>query len=314
MRDEKLITSPFLKTSTAQEVIDGMDLSGRRAIVTGGNSGIGVETVRVLANAGAAVTLAVRNVQAGRQVAESLRRDTPAELTLDVEQLELADPDSVRAFASRWQGPLDILVNNAGVMARPLERTPQGWEHQFATNYLGHFLLTLRLKDSLASAPAARIVSLSSTGHFYSPVAFDDINFTARAYDPMLAYGQSKTADVLLAVEATRRWAGDNVTANAVMPGGIRTNLQRHMSGPEWDAVDAAYDWKTVEQGAATTIFVATSPLIDGVGGRYFQDCQEAPVVDPEVGINEQRGVAAWALNPVAASRLWDTAVELLGE
>jgi NAD(P)-dependent dehydrogenase (short-subunit alcohol dehydrogenase family) len=226
--------------------------------------------------------------------------------------VELADRHSVQAFVKRWKGPLNILINNAGVMAEPLQRTEEGFEHQFATNYLGHFGLAVGLHDALAAGGPARIVALTSAGHFFSPVVFDDMQFEHRPYDPWLAYGQSKTASVLFAVEATRRWSGDGITANAVMPGGIRTELQRHQTGPEWEEVDRSYDWKTVEEGAATTVFVATSPLLAGIGGRYFEDCNEAEVVDPEIGHERQKGVAAYALDPEAAARLWDTSLELL--
>jgi NAD(P)-dependent dehydrogenase (short-subunit alcohol dehydrogenase family) len=201
---------------------------------------------------------------------------------------------------------------NAGVMASPLHRTDEGWESQFATNYLGHFGLAVGLHDALAQDPPARIVALTSSGHFFSPVVLEDINFERRDYDPWLAYGQSKTAAVLFAVEATRRWAADGITVNAVMPGGIKTNLQQYQSGPEWDAISDSYDWKTVEEGAATSVFVATSPLLDGIGGRYFEDSNQAEVVDPQTGHEQQKGVAAYALDPETAEKLWDSSLELL--
>jgi NAD(P)-dependent dehydrogenase (short-subunit alcohol dehydrogenase family) len=306
-----LITSKFSRYSTAEEVIAGIDLSGQRAVVTGANSGIGIETARVLASAGAEVTLAVRNVQAGHRVAASIKEQT-GNARIAVESLELADRASVQAFVERWRGPLNILINNAGVMAEPLRRTAEGWEHQFATNYLGHFGLSVGLHNALSDGAPARIVALTSSGHFYSPVVLDDLQFDQRPYDPWLAYGQSKTAIVLFAVEATRRWAGNRITANAVMPGGIRTNLQQYQSGPEWQAIDETYDWKTVGEGAATSVFVATSPLLDGVGGRYFENCQEAPVVDPDIGHERQLGVAAYALDRDTAEKLWDVSLQLL--
>ena len=311
MTPSDLITSPFGRHSTADDVIAGIDLTKHRAIVTGASSGIGVETARVLAAAGAEVTLAVRNVEAGHRVAASITERT-GNSNIAVEPLELADRHSVQAFVKRWKGPLNILINNAGVMAEPLQRTEEGWEHQFATNYLGHFGLAVGLHDALAAGAPARIVALTSSGHFFSPVVFDDLQFEHRPYDPWLAYGQSKTASVLFAVEATRRWGADGITANAVMPGGIRTELQRHQTGPEWEEIDRTYDWKTVEEGAATTVFVATSPLLAGIGGRYFEDCHEAEVVDPEIGHERQQGVAAYALDPDAAVRLWDMSLELL--
>ena len=313
MTSSDLITSKFSRHSTADDVIAGIDLSGHRAVVTGASSGIGTETARVLASVGAEVCLAVRNTDAGRQVAAVIEEQT-GNPNITVEPLELADRASVRAFVERWRGPLHILVNNAGVMAEPLRRTAEGWEHQFATNYLGHFALSVGLHDALSEGAPARVVALTSSGHFFSPVVLDDLHFDRRPYDPWLAYGQSKTAIVLFAVEATRRWAADGITVNAVMPGGIRTNLQQHQSGPEWQAIADTYDWKTVEEGAATSVFVATSPLLDGIGGRYFENCEEAPVVDPEIGHERQLGVAAYALDPQTAEKLWDVSMQMLNQ
>jgi NAD(P)-dependent dehydrogenase (short-subunit alcohol dehydrogenase family) len=306
------ITTPFNAESTAAEVIAGIDLAGRRAIVTGGASGIGVETARALAGAGAEVTLAVRNLGAGERTAADIIHSTGNKQVF-VAPLDLADQASVAALAAGWDGPLHILVNNAGIMASPLMRTPQGWEMQFATNHLGHFALATGLHRALAAAGGARIVSVSSSAHHRSPVVFEDINFEHRPYEPWSAYGQSKTANVLFAVEASRRWAGDDITANALMPGGIRTNLQRYVSDEDLDrlraaAGGAAARWKTPEQGAATSILVAASPLLDGVGGRYFEDCNEA-----EVGqLSARTGVAEYALDPEAAARLWPVSAEML--
>jgi NAD(P)-dependent dehydrogenase (short-subunit alcohol dehydrogenase family) len=308
------ITTPFTAESTAAEVVAGLDLSGRRVVVTGGASGIGVETARALAGVGAEVTLAVRNVDAGRRTAEEIAAST-GNPKVAVAPLDLADQASVAAFVEAWDGPLHVLVNNAGIMASPLMRTPQGWELQFATNHLGHFALAVGLHDALAAAGGARIVSVSSSAHHRSPVVFEDIHFEHRPYEPWTAYGQSKTANVLFAVEATRRWAGDGITANALMPGGIRTNLQRYVSDEELERLRAAAGgaelrWKTPEQGAATSVFVATSPLLDGVGGRYFEDVNEAVVGE----LSARNGVAAYALDPEAAARLWDVSVATLAD
>jgi NAD(P)-dependent dehydrogenase (short-subunit alcohol dehydrogenase family) len=309
------ITTPFGAQSTAAEVIAGIDLTGRRAIVTGGASGIGVETARTLADAGAEVTLAVRNVEAGVRTAEDIVASTGNKEVL-VSPLDLADPASVAAFTTNWDGPLHILVNNAGVMALPdLQLTPRGWEMQLATNHLGHFALALGLQKALAAAGGARIVSLSSRGHLRSPVIFDDLNFTARRYDPWLAYGQSKTANVLFAVEATKRWASDGITANAVHPGAIAaTNLSRHMDPEALAGLRASgmFSYKTIEQGAATSVLVATSPLLEGVGGRYFEDCHEAVVLDPGAVETSGSGVAPYALDPEAAARLWRVSADAL--
>jgi len=225
------------------------------------------------------------------------------------EPLDLADLGSVAAFAAAWTGPLHILVNNAGIMALPeLERAREGHELQFATNFLGHFALTTGLYPALASAGGARVVSLSSNGHMFSPVVFDDLDYRDRPYDPWSAYGQSKTADVLLAVEATRRWADDAILANALNPGAIATNLQQHTGGLRTPVERR----KTVQQGAATSVLLAALPLLASVGGRYFEDCTEAEVLQgpPEMFGG---GVAPWALDPEAARRLWEVAEKLVG-
>jgi NAD(P)-dependent dehydrogenase (short-subunit alcohol dehydrogenase family) len=300
-------TTPFGAQSTAADVIAGVDLSGQRAIVTGGASGIGVETARALAGAGAEVTLAVRNVEAGEKVARELSESTgnPA---IKVGELDLTDRKSVAAFAAAWEGPLHILINNAGIMMSPLDRTPEGWELQFATNHIGHFALALGLHPALARANGARIVALSSPGHLAAPVDFDDLAWETRDYDPSLAYGMSKSANVLFAVEANNRWGGDGITANAVAPGSILTNLQRYMPEETLNNIRNMPIWKTPEQGAATSVLVATSPQLDGVGGRYFEDCQQAGLNEP----GTRRGVAAHALDPESATRLWKVSTELV--
>jgi len=312
-----MLTIPFGFDSTAAEVIQGIDLSGRQAIVTGGASGIGVETARALASAGAAVTLAVRRPSEAERVAAELRAST-GNYAITVAPLDLADLASVEAFAAAWKAPLDILVNNAGVMAvKDLTLTERGYELQFATNHLGHFALALRLHDSLSAAGSARIVAVSSSGHLRSPVVFDDLHYTFRDYSPFGAYGQSKTANVLFAVEAQRRWARDGITVNALMPGGIATNLQRHVGGAAYmrGAAErfrrAGTALKTVEQGAATSVLLSASPWVESIGGRYFEDCNEAPVVrrPGEAGLG---GVAYYALDAENAKRLWDVSQDLI--
>jgi NAD(P)-dependent dehydrogenase (short-subunit alcohol dehydrogenase family) len=321
MNSHARLTTPFTRESTADDVIAGIDLTGKRAIVTGGASGIGVETARALASAEAEVTLAVRNLEAGERTAAEITAKT-GNKNVFVAPLELTDRASVDAFVKVWQGPLHILINNAGIMALPdLHRTPEGWELQFATNHLGHFRLTLGLHAALAAAGNARIVAVSSNGHLRSPVVFDDIHYINREYDAFSAYSQSKTANILFAVEANKRWATDGITANALMPGGIRSNLQRHMPEdlmtPEFKTILDNYPWRTTEQGAATSVFVATSPLLEGVGGRYFQDSNEAVQIDPTKGsivddAGEPGGVATFALDPEAAARLWDLSLKSL--
>jgi len=301
------ITTPFGFGSTADEVLHGVNLDGKHAIVTGGASGIGMETARALAQAGAGVTLAVRNLDAGRVVAQRITRAT-ANQNVFVRALDLADRRSITTFVAGWKGPLNILVNNAGIMALPsLERTSEGWEMQFATNFLGHFALTVGLRDALAAASGARIVSLSSSANMIAPVIFDDLHFDFLPYDPFVAYGQSKTACVLLAVEATRRWARDGITANALNPGAIATHLQRHTGGLKTPIERR----KTSAQGAATSVLLAASPLLAGIGGRYFEDCNEAPVVQRRPA-DFSGGVASYALDPTNAERLWDVALELV--
>jgi NAD(P)-dependent dehydrogenase (short-subunit alcohol dehydrogenase family) len=302
------ITTPFGAGSTAAEVAAGIDLTGKRAIVTGASSGIGIETARVLALAGAQVTLAVRNTAAGADVAAKINAEAGAERA-SVMELELAHLASVKAFAALWGNqPLHLLINNAGVMAPPFALLPSGWEQQFGTNHLGHFALTTALRPSLAAAQGARVVSLSSRAHQYSPVVFDDINFARREYDPWLGYGQSKTANILFAVEATRRWADDGIYTNALHPGAIETNLARHLDPsfiPTMKAQNITF--KTLEQGAATSVLLATSPLLEGIGGRYFEDCNEAV---PHPGGDSRIGVKDYALDPDAAQRLWELSEE----
>jgi len=301
------IKTPFGFRSTVDDVIDGIDLSGKYSIVTGGSSGIGIETARALAKAGANVTLAVRKTDAGEEIAANIRIST-GNPNVRVARLDLSDQSSVRQFATDWRGALHILVNNAGIMALPkLERSSEGWELQFATNFLGHFALTLGLHNALAAAAGARIVSVSSSGSLIAPVIFDDLHFNFLPYEPFVAYGQSKTACVLLAVEATRRWAAEGIFANALNPGAIATNLQKHTGGlrtpPELR--------KTPQQGAATSVLLAVSPLLDGLGGRYFEDCNEAAIVSRRP-TDFSGGVAPYALDPANAERLWNTATQLL--
>ena len=302
----KAIATPFGRHSSAAEVVEGIDLSGKRAIVTGAVSGIGIETARALASTGAEVTLAVRNTNAGVQTVADITATT-GNHNIHVAPLDLSDRDSIAKFVAAWDEPLHILVNSAGVMASPEQHTPEGWEMQFATNHLGHFALAIGLHDALAEDGAARIVSVSSSGHLMSPVVFDDIHFAFRPYDPWLAYGQSKTANILFAIGATARWFREGITANALMPGAIATNLQRHIGGKPLTPPELQ---KTPEQGAATSVLLATSVQMEGIGGRYFEDCNEATIVAN--GNGYRSGVAPYALNPDNADRLWEESLRLL--
>ncbi|MDV9172829.1 SDR family NAD(P)-dependent oxidoreductase [Streptomyces sp. W16] len=307
----------FSADTTAAEVIDGVDLHGRRAVVTGASSGIGVETARALAAAGADVTLAVRNTDAGARVAERLEKELPpGSGQLAVGRLDLADRSTISAFVAAWQGPLHILVNNAGVMATPeLTRTPEGREWQFGVNHLGHFALATGLHPALAAADGARVMSVSSIGHLFSPVVFDDLDYRFRPYDPWTSYGQSKTANALFAVGAAERWADDGITANALMPGNIAdTSLARHMDMDQVAAFMASGELalppqKTVEQGAATSVLLAASPTVEGVTGGYFEDCARSEPVTQRAGA--VAGVAPYALDRENAARLWTVSEDL---
>jgi NAD(P)-dependent dehydrogenase (short-subunit alcohol dehydrogenase family) len=302
----KLVT-PFGFESTTSDVLQGVDLSGRTALVTGANAGIGYETARALAGAGAEVVVAARRDSAGSEAAAQIAASTGNPHVWHV-LLDLADLESVAHAASAWSGPLHILVCNAGIMAVPeLTRTVQGHELQFATNYLGHFALAAGLRAALAAAGRARIVSLSSSAHLYSPVVFGDLDFRFRPYDPRQAYAESKTAMVMLAVEATRRWAGDGIYANAVNPGAIATGLQKHTGGLKTPADRR----KSVAQGAATSVFLAASPLVEGIGGRYFEDVSEADVRTESPGMFGT-GIADYALEPRYAELLWEVSAEMV--
>jgi len=313
------ISTPFTALSTAADVLQGVDLTGVRAIVTGGSSGIGVETARALTAAGAEVTLAVRNTVAGNAVAETIGKSTGANPPR-VRRLDLADRSTVASFIEGWDGPLHLLINNAGLVTGGLERTPEGWELQFATNHLGHFALAVGLHDALALGASerggARIVSLSSTAHMRAGVDFGDLHFERRDYDPQLAYAQSKTANSLFAVEATRLWASDGIIANAVNPGGVATGLQRNFTTQQRESLDAAeaagvFTYKTIEQGAATSMVAAVASELAHSGGHYLDDAREAYTVPNDADLAQHpHGVKEWALDPAAAQHLWSISTD----
>lgn len=310
---------PFGPESTTEEVLGDIDLSGRRAIVTGAASGLGTETARALASRGAFVTLAVRNLEAGQAVAQSIREST-GNPNVDVGQLELSVPDSVRVFAKQWlaEDPeLHLLINNAGIMACPLERTAEGWEMQLATNHIGHFLLTCLLAPALRAGAPSRVVNLSSGGHRFGPVDFEDPHFERRAYDKWLAYGASKTANVLFSVGLTARLGAAGVHANAVHPGVIMTALARHLQAEDLatlqeSAPSGGLTFKPVEAGAATSVWAATSPELEGRGGLYLEDCRVGEEVGPDA--DGEGGFAAYAVDPEAADRLWALSEEWVGQ
>ncbi len=315
------ITSAFGAKSTARDVAAGHDLTGRKAIVTGAATGIGVETARALAEQGAEVTLAVRNVDAGAAVAAEINK-TAAGPKARVQKLDLSNLTSVRAFVDEWGGaPVDILVNNAGVMACPHGYTTDDLEMQIGTNHFGHYALSAGLAPAMEKAAgagrSARLVELSSIGHRRSGINWDDPHYRTRPYDKWEAYGQSKTANALFAVAFNRRYAGRGITANAVMPGGIMTPLQRHLPREEM----IAFGWmdeagkindrfKSTEQGAATSVWAALAPELEGKGGLYLEDCAEAA---PWSEANPVQGVLPHALDAESAERLWDLSVKTTG-
>ncbi len=311
----------FDKDSTTDQVLDGIDLGGKVAIVTGASGGLGAETARALAARGAAVTLTARDTAKAEHVAETIRAAHPG-AKLDVRSLVLDRPDNVRAFAKSWLAEnraLHLLLDNAGVMACPLARTPEGWELQFATNHLGHFLLAALLVPALRAAGGARVANTSSGGHRFSPVVFEDIHFERRPYDKWSAYGQAKTANVLHAVELDRRLAASGVRAFGVHPGMIITELGRHLTpediaqlqGRAKERSSAGMpSWKTPQQGAATQCWAATAPELAGRGALYLEDCQLSGTTPPPGSM----GAEGWALDAEAAQQLWSVSEETLGE
>ena len=312
--------SKFGARPPAREVIAGHDLRGREAIVTGGASGIGIETVRALATAGARVIIATRDRTKGEAVAATLRKETGSD-AIEFAMLDLGSLKSVRAFVAQFlaQGrPLHLLINNAGIMATPLAYTEDGFEPQFGTNHIGHFALTIGLLTALKAARKARVVALTSIAHRRSDVNFDDPNFRVRPYDRWGAYGQSKTANSLFAVGVTQRWAGEGIIANAVHPGGIMSGLQKFVPREELLAmgwIDEAGNvnprFKTPEQGAATSIYAAVAPELEGNGGHYLEDCG---IAKPWTSEHPFSGVMPHALDSERARRLWEVSEEVIGK
>ncbi|MDE2930673.1 MAG: SDR family NAD(P)-dependent oxidoreductase [Chloroflexota bacterium] len=311
------VNSKFDRDTPASEVVQEVDLTGKLAVITGGSTGLGKETARALGNAGADVFIGARNEEKLENARlELLGAGTKAVYSVP---LDLMEPDSVEQFANAvldLDRPVDILINNAGIMACPLSRNSLGFEAQLATNFIGHALLTSLLAPALVRAKTARLVSLSSTGHHNSPIVFEDINYESREYEPFVAYGQSKTANVLLAVQAARHLADKGVTVTAVHPGMIETELGRHFSEEEWAGLMQQTkdldmpDFKTVESGAATSVWAATAPELEGLGPIYLEDCQVAPIVEEP---NAAFGVLQYALDPDLADQLWVKAEEMLG-
>jgi NAD(P)-dependent dehydrogenase (short-subunit alcohol dehydrogenase family) len=312
---QRPIGSGFGYRSTAAEVLEGIDLSAKLAIVTGGYSGLGLETVRALSGAGAEVIVPARRPEHAAEVLSGIER-------VRVDELDLGDLDSVRAFAQRVLDEgrgVDILINNAAIMAAPETRVGVGWEAQFATNHLGHFALANRLWPLLADGGGARVVALTSTGHKRSGIHWEDLQFE-HGYDKWDAYGQAKTANSLFAVQLDALGQGAGVRAFAVHPGGIFTPLQRHLAQEEmvaagWLDADGNPDdrFKTPEQGAATSTWAATSPQLEGMGGVYCENCDIAPPTVPDSPTARIEGVDPHAIDPESAARLWTVSAELTG-
>jgi NAD(P)-dependent dehydrogenase (short-subunit alcohol dehydrogenase family) len=321
--------SGFTAASTAADVLEGIDLSGRNVVVTGGHVGLGLETTRALAAAGASVVVGTRHPDGAAPALEGIER-------VEVERLDLMDPASVDAFAARYTAtgkPLHILVNNAGLMGGELVRDARGYESQFATNHLGHFQLSGALLPALRAANGARVVELSSWGHHLSDIRWGDPHFETGSYDGMVAYGQAKTANVLFAVELDRRWSGDGIRGYSLHPGGIvDTNLAPWLSIDDRRAmglldaagrpiIDPTRGLKTPQQGASTTVWAATSPLLNDIGGVYLMDNDVAPIDEatadfgPDIAASEldtSGGVMPYAIDPESAQRLWELSEQLL--
>ncbi|WP_135458340.1 SDR family NAD(P)-dependent oxidoreductase [Mycobacterium sp. DL99] len=327
-QNQRPIGSGFTAASTATDVLAGIDLSGRNVIVTAGHVGLGLETTRALSQAGASVVVGARSPERAAHALAGIDR-------VEVYPLDLMDPRSIDTFAARYldsRQPLHILVNNAGIMGGELVRDARGYESQFATNHLGHFQLTLGLLPALRGASGARVVEVSSWGHHLSDIHWDDPHFDTGEFDGMVAYGQSKTANVLFAVELDRRFAGEGIRGYALHPGGIvSTNLAPWLGEDGWRAmglvdddgqpvIDPERDRKTPEQGASTSVWAATSPRLDDLGGVYLQNNDVAPLeditepltLDITAGPMETTvGVTRYAVDPESAQRLWELSEKL---
>jgi NAD(P)-dependent dehydrogenase (short-subunit alcohol dehydrogenase family) len=332
--DKSKVLSGFSGASTADEVIQGIDLTGKIAIVTGGYAGIGLETTRVLHAAGARVIVPARDLKKAETALQGLDG-------VETGFMDLADPGSIDTFAKQFLAsgrPLHIMVNSAGIMAPPLVRDARGHESQFATNHLGHFQLTVRLWPALLAAKGARVVSVSSWGHRFSPFVFEDPDFEHRPYDRWSGYGQSKTANILFAVGLDKRGKPAGIRAFALHPGTIvSTDLKRYISEEDLkkagvlDAdgrpvLDPSRQLKTVEQGAATSVWCATSPQLDTLGGVYCENCNVSHVLGDDtaasggwdtIKMSERPagalGVYPYAIDPEAAERLWVLSERLTG-
>ena len=308
-------TDKFGAETTADEVLDGMELNGKVVLITGGTSGLGEESARALAAHGAQVIITGRNIEKANSVADSISKSTG--MPVETEQLELGSSRSIRSFADRIlqrQQEIDMLILNAGVMACPQAKTADGFELQFGGNHLGHFLVTGLILPKIANG--GRIVSLSSAGHQFSPVVFDDIQFENREYDRWASYGQSKTANALFAVGLNERLKGRNIEAFSVHPGAIMTELGRHLTEDDIARYEGLVEsgklkLKSIPAGAATQVLAATAPELQGFGGSYLADCQICATNDESESWNFVR---SYAVSPENADKLWAISEDLVGE
>ena len=320
------MAGPFGATSTTDEVLAGMDLSGKRVLVTGVSAGLGVETARALAARGAQVVGAARDLAKAESATAQVCADVAKGGGFELVELDLASLASVRAAAGRLLDtgkPFDLVIANAGVMATPFGHTADGFETQIGTNHIGYFVLVNRIASLIA--PGGRLVNLSSSGHRYADIDLEDPNFERTEYDPRVAYGRSKTANILFAVEFDRRHRERGVRATAVHPGGIQTELGRHVGKETLDSMLASinadlaklgqppFQWKTIPQGAATSVWAGAVADADAVGGRYCENCHVSEVTDGII-TPVSEGVRPYALDPERAKALWDRTEEWVGE
>lgn len=304
--------------TTADEVLDGVDLSGKRILITGGSAGLGVETARALAAHGADVIVTVRDMAKGAEAAKTIREG--ARGNVELLEMDLASLASVRAAADRLLSegkPLNVLIANAGVMACPQGTTADGFETQFGTNHLGHFVFVNKLVPLLVKGAPSRIVALSSSGHRFSDVSLDDPNFERTEYDPWIAYGRSKTANALFALELDKRLRDRGVRAASVHPGGIQTELGRHLTPEMVQGLMSRMQsqtrptFKTIPQGAATSVWCAVVADAGEIGGKFCEDCH---VAEPSTDVSKMGGVHAHAQNPATAEKLWTLSEQMAGE
>jgi NAD(P)-dependent dehydrogenase (short-subunit alcohol dehydrogenase family) len=323
---EMTMAGPFGATSTTDDVLAGKDLSGKRVLVTGVSAGLGIETARALAAHGAQVVGAVRDLAKAERATNEVRAQAANGGGFELVELDLGSLKSVRACADALTAagrPFDVVISNAGVMRTPFGHTADGFETQFGTNHLGHFVLVNRIASLIA--PGGRLVNLASSGHRYSDVDLDDPNFERTPYDPMIAYGRSKTANILFAVEFDRRHKARGVRATAVHPGGIKTELDRHMAPGELESLvgqinaqlaaagQPPFQLKTIPQGAATSVWAAFVAPAENAGGRYCENCQVSELTEGPVS-PVSPGVRPYALDPEHAKALWARSEEMVGE